>query len=61
MKGFFRLFFEAFHDTILLVLILASVVSLIIGITEQYVQNEPGQVGSLKGQPGAPQSLHLLL
>lgn len=34
MKGFFMLFFEAFQDTILLVLIAAATVSLIIGFIE---------------------------
>jgi P-type Ca2+ transporter type 2B len=35
MKGFWRLFFEAFQDTILLVLIAAAVVSLIVGMIEE--------------------------
>jgi Cation transporter/ATPase, N-terminus len=35
MKGFWKLFFEAFHDTILLVLIAAAIVSLIVGMIEE--------------------------
>ncbi|KAG5190998.1 hypothetical protein JKP88DRAFT_296915 [Tribonema minus] len=35
MKGFLKLFLEAFNDTILMVLIAAAVVSLIIGIVEE--------------------------
>jgi len=34
MKGLIRLFFEAFNDTTLLVLIAAAIVSLIVGVIE---------------------------
>jgi P-type Ca2+ transporter type 2C len=37
MKGFFELFFEAFQDTTLMILIAAAIVSLIIGMVEHGV------------------------